>query len=70
MGWTRERARVAALRRHRQPDDPEITSASRDLAAEHLAEYVRRTVAAAPPLTNQQRQKITALLHPAGGDAG
>ena len=70
MGWTRERARLAALHRHRRPDDPEITSTVRDLAAERIAEYVRQTVAAAPPLTPAQRQKITALLRPTGGDAG
>lgn len=37
----------------------------RDLAAERLAAYVRRVVAEAPPLSDEQRAKIAALLRPA-----
>ena len=72
MGWTHDRARVAALTRHRGPDDPALGDARRDLAAERLTEYVRRMVASAPPLTPEQRDIITALLRaPArSGDGG
>jgi hypothetical protein len=34
------------------------------VTAELLAEHVRRVVAAAPPLTPEQRDKIAALLRP------
>lgn len=64
------RARIAALTRSRTPDDPELVGARRDLEVEMLAEHVARVVAAAPPLTSEQRQRIAALLRPtAVGDA-
>jgi hypothetical protein len=64
VGWTHDRARVAALKRHRVPDDPEVTSAVRDLSVTLLAEHVRRVVDAAPPLTADQRARLAALLRP------
>jgi len=64
------RGRLNALKRHRSPDDPAIADATRDLAAERLAEHVRRVVDAFPPLTPEQRDRIAALLRdaPANGD--
>lgn len=41
--------------------DPAVTGARR---AVELAEHVRRIVAAAPPLTAEQRDRIAALLRP------
>lgn len=63
----RERGRVASLTRSRPADDPELIEARRNLRAEKLAEYVARVVAEAPPLTDAQRDRIAALLRPAGG---
>jgi len=73
MGWTSYRARVASLSRSRRADDPDLANARRDLAAERLAEHVRRVVDQAPPLTGAQRAQIAALLRPSppnreGGD--
>lgn len=62
------RARVASLSRDRAPNDPEITAAKRDLRAELLAEHVARIIAQAPPLTDEQRDRIAGLLR-AGGAA-
>ena len=62
MGWTQQRARHAALSRHRAPDDPAVTDARRDLAAERLHEHVQRVVDTFPPLTSEQRNRIAALL--------
>lgn len=62
MSWTSERARVAALSRSRQPDDPELATARRDLRAERIADYVKREVAKFPPLTAEQRDRIALLL--------
>lgn len=65
--WTHERARVAALTRHKSADDPETVDAKRDLRAAKLADHVRRIVDEAPPLTDEQRRSIAALLQ-AGGE--
>ena len=39
----------------------------RDLAALRLADYITATVDAAPLLTDEQRERLVALLRPAGG---
>jgi hypothetical protein len=62
------RNRLNALQRYRRPDDPAIADARRDLAAASLEEYISRIVAEAPPLTEDQRSRIAALLR-SGGDA-
>ncbi len=59
------RARVAGLSRDRNPEDAELVSARRDLKAAKLAAYITRVVAAAPPLTSDQCDRIAALLRPA-----
>ncbi|WOC12611.1 hypothetical protein [Gordonia sp. MP11Mi] len=56
------RARVASLSRSRAADDPELVGARRDLKAARLAEHVAKVVAAAPPLTYEQRARISVLL--------
>lgn len=43
----------------------DTTDIERDLAASKIEDRVREIVAAAPPLTEEQRQRISALL--AGG---
>lgn len=60
------RGRVAALERSRTPDDPELIDARRTLAAEGLAAHAARVVAEAPPLTSEQRHRITAILRGGG----
>lgn len=71
MPATRERARLAALTRHRPPSDPAVIDAGRDLAAANLATYIARVVASAPPLTPEQRDRLARLLRPSdsGGRA-
>ncbi len=61
----RARGRVASLSRSRPADDPELIGARQTLAAEKMADYVARVVAEAPPLTDEQRARISALLRPA-----
>jgi len=61
------RARKAGLIRcvnngERQPDDPEFIDATRELAAAQIANYIRKITAAAPPLSDEQRHQIAALL--------
>ena len=44
--------------------DPRVTDARRELAEAKIHAYIAETVAAAPPLTAEQRQRLTALLRP------
>lgn len=67
--WKSYRGQVAALSRSRAADDPELLTARRELKAARLAEHVERTLAAAPPLTAEQRARVARLLAPVGGDA-
>lgn len=60
--WTHHRARVAALSRDRRPDDPDLVDARRDLRAERLADQIRKTVDAAPPLSRDQLDRLAVLL--------
>lgn len=69
MSWTSERARVASLSRSRKPNDPDLINARRNLCAAKLEEYVARVVAEAPPLTEEQANRIASKLRPFGGDA-
>ncbi len=66
--WTTPRARVGALTRSRQPDDPDLLAARQDLRVARLADYITRTVDAAPPLTADQRDRLAALLRGGGSD--
>lgn len=59
---TKTRARIAALTRSRTPDDPDLLDARREHAGNMLEQYVTRIVADAPPLTDDQRARIAALL--------
>lgn len=65
--WTHHRSRIAALSRSRDPDDPELLNARRDLRDARLADRIRADVAAWPPLTDAQRCRLAALLRPVGG---
>lgn len=66
--WQHERGRVASLTRSRPPDDPELIEARRNLRAARASEYVQQLVASSPPLTQEQRSHLAALLlqEPAG----
>lgn len=58
------RARIASLTRSRQVDDPDLVAARRELAELRIARFIRETVAAAPPLTDEQRTRLADLLRP------
>jgi len=57
------RARLAAISRHR-PGDPQIPTLRRELEIEVLAQRIRQTVDAAPPLSPEQRARLAVLLNP------
>ena len=48
------RGRLNALKRHRDPSDPAVSLAQRDLRAARLADHIRQVVDEAPPLTPEQ----------------
>lgn len=54
----RAAARAGAAARWSSTDE----APARDLAAERIAAYVERVVSNAPPLTRDQRSRITSLL--------
>ncbi len=64
MSWTQTRSRIA----HAKKADPQadVTDLRRQLKAERLEDYIQRTVDAAPPLSQEQRQKLAALLNGGG----
>ncbi|WP_104132654.1 hypothetical protein [Cryobacterium sp. M91] len=66
MSWTIERARVASLSRSRPADDPDLVAARLRLKAARVEDYITRVVSEAPPLTPEQRDRLAALLRPAG----
>ena len=62
------RAQIAAHKSHGKPDDdPAVVTARQDLKALRLEEYVRKVVSEAPPLTDEQRDRIAAILRAGGG---
>ncbi|MGI9092667.1 MAG: hypothetical protein ACR2FF_04330 [Mycobacteriales bacterium] len=66
MVWTQDRARLAAHKRHHpDADDGDLR---RDLRAARLADYIERTVAAAPPLTGEQKDRLALLLRPSNSE--
>lgn len=59
------KARLAGLIAHRDPADPDITEAKRDLAAAKLERHIREVVDGAPPLTAEQLGRLALLLRSA-----
>jgi len=71
---SRERSRIAALSRSRSDDDPELNAARRDFLAAKAEAYIKKVLAEAPPLSDEQRNALAELLAPirqtrAGGGA-
>lgn len=67
MSWTKTRSRIAHAKR-RDPD-ADVTELRRQLKAERLEDYIKRTVDAAPPLTADQRDRLALLLRGGGPSA-
>lgn len=56
--WRHLRGRVAGLSRDRDPDDPELVAARRDLAVTRLIDRINDVVTAHGPLSADQRSSI------------
>ena len=61
------KARSALGVASRQGSGDAIVDARRNLAAAKLETYVQRILDDAPPLTAEQRDRVSALLHLGGG---
>lgn len=66
--WQRERARIAGMssRPNRPPDDPELVAARRNMRALKLEADIRKVLAGEPALSQEQRNRVAAVLR---GDA-
>jgi hypothetical protein len=58
-------AKAAAAKRWNRPDRDEL---SREYAAQRITDCIRKVLADAPPLTDEQRDRIAAILR--GGAVG
>ena len=67
--WKSERARLAALSRHRSGDTQAIDDARRNLRAARLEDAIREAVDAAPPLSDEQRDHLARILRRGNGAA-
>lgn len=56
------RSQVAGLSLRRTPDDPELIEAKQRLKTELLSEKIQTAVAAFPPLTEDQTNRLVILL--------
>ena len=56
-----QRARIAALRRY-HGDDPKVDAEATAFKTDRLADYIQKTVDAAPKLTTDQRDRLAMLL--------
>jgi hypothetical protein len=60
--WQQTRARLARRSQDLAADDPELEDMRRDLRAMRLEEHVAKIVADWPPLTDEQLDRVAALL--------
>jgi hypothetical protein len=56
------RGKVAGLSRDRRADDPDLVAARSNLKAERFADYIRKAISTAPPLTTDQRSRLASLI--------
>lgn len=64
MSWTHTRSQIAHAKR--KNPDADVTELRRQLKAERLAEHIAKVVAEAPPLTDEQRDRLAVLLRGGG----
>lgn len=65
--WKHKRARIARLSQDRAADDPELIQERQNLKAQRLEEHIAAVINSAPPLTDEQRDRIAAILRGGGG---
>jgi hypothetical protein len=63
------RQRIAVEHRKRNPDPDVIADLQRQRAVVRVEDFAAEIFAAAPPLTNEQRQHLAAIMLKGGADA-
>jgi hypothetical protein len=66
MSWTKARSELAIMAKTHAPSDPAMVEKRQELRALKLEDHVKRVISQAPPLTDEQRERIANLLM-AGG---
>lgn len=59
---SRESARIGALSRSREWDDPELVEARQNLKVLRLEHLIRKELADWPPLSVEHRRRVASLL--------
>lgn len=70
--WMTKRGKLARLSRDLPPNHPDIVALRTELRLDRAEEYIAKLLADSPPLTDEQRTRLTELLRPVrihGGDA-
>lgn len=62
--WQSKRARIARLSKDLPADHPELQRLRTELRTQRGSEYIKKLLDAAPPLTDEQRTKLSELLKP------
>jgi hypothetical protein len=62
--WKTKRAQIARRSQDLPPNAPELIELRQELKEQRLAEYIEHVLAAAPPLTAEQRTRLAELLRP------
>ncbi len=68
--WQSKRARIARLSKDLPRDHPDLQQLRTELRTQRTADYIRTVLAAAPPLSDEQRTKLAELLKPVRVHAG
>jgi hypothetical protein len=63
------RATVAAQKRHHPEGGEAVDNAVRDLNEVKLRQHIEKVVSQAPPLSDEQRSRLAALLQGGGSNA-
>jgi hypothetical protein len=62
------RAQIATEHSRANPDPDRIADLQRERAAVRIADFARKVMADAPPLTREQRQDLAAVMLNGSGD--
>lgn len=65
--WTKVRSELANGVKQLGPEHPKVIEKRAELRALRLEEHVQRVLSQAPPLTDEQRERIAGLLRAGGG---
>lgn len=60
----RKRGLLARRSQDLPPDHPELVALRTELKLDRAAEYISKLIAETPPLTDEQRTRLTELLKP------